>query len=268
MIVRRIVAILVGLCVVASAHRAWAAPPETIGIVMMHGTSGVPLGTPGKSRTIGGKLIGALRGAQYLVSTPEMCWSRARIYAKSLTDCFAEIDAAIADLKAHGAHTIVVGGLSMGGNAALAYGEAHPDIAGVIACAPAHDAARIATNKRVAQALGQALDAVNSGRGDVSSEYPDANQGVNFTVTATAKAYVSYMDPDGPANIAANISRLSVPLIWIAGSQDPTQSASSSTFQKAPAKRLSRYVAVDSDHLDTCDVGTDAILQWLGTLPG
>jgi pimeloyl-ACP methyl ester carboxylesterase len=55
---------------------------------------------------------------------------------------FADVDAAIARLRARGVTQIVVGGMSMGGNSALAYAATHPDVAGVIAMAPAHDAAR------------------------------------------------------------------------------------------------------------------------------
>jgi pimeloyl-ACP methyl ester carboxylesterase len=263
MIVRRFLSSLALVALLGAAPS-----PETVGIVLMHGTSGVPLGTVGKGgRAIGAQLIGALRAAHYLVATPEMCWSHNRIYAKSYTDCFAEVDAAIADLKAHGARTIVVGGLSMGANAALGYAEAHPEIAGVIACAPAHDAARIASGKRIAQALAQAQDAVSSGRGDATADYPDSNQGVAFTVTATARAYVSYMDPNGPGSLAVNIGRLTVPMIWLAGTSDSTQNGPG-IFRQAPANPLSAYVSIDSDHLSTCDIGTPNILSWLATLPG
>jgi pimeloyl-ACP methyl ester carboxylesterase len=233
----------------------------------MHGTGGIPFGTPSK-RSIGVRLAGALRAAHYLVATPEMCWSRARIYAKPFSDCLAELDPVIADLRARGAKTIVVGGLSQGGNAALAYGEMHPEIAGVIACAPAHDAARLSANPRITTALAQARSAVAAGQGNNPADYPDTNQGESFTVTATAATYVSFFDPTGPASIAANIGRLTVPFIWIAGDDDRSQSGSDATYREAPANPLSAYRAIHSDHTGTCDEATDAILAWLATLPG
>jgi len=245
-----------------------AAPdPATVGIVLMHGTSGIPLGTPSK-RSIGVRLVGALRAAHYLVATPEMCWSRRRIYAKPFADCLAELEPVIADLRAHGAKTIVVGGLSQGANAALAYGEGHPEIAGVIACAPAHDAARISAMARIGPALAQAQSAVAAGQANDPADYPDTNQGEFFTVTATAATYVSFFDPSGPASIAANIGRLHVPFIWIAGDDDRSQSGSEGTFRQAPPGPHNTYRSIRSDHTGTCDNATDDILTWLTTLPG
>jgi pimeloyl-ACP methyl ester carboxylesterase len=77
------------------------------------------------------------QGAGYLVDTPEMCWSRRRIYDRPFLDCLTEIDSAIGRLKGHGTGRIVVAGMRQGGDAALAYGARRANLAGIIALAPA-----------------------------------------------------------------------------------------------------------------------------------
>src|SRR5690606_19688598 len=85
-----------------------------IGIVWMHGK----WGNPGKYTTF----VQRLRSAEMIVESPEMPWSGRRKYAKSYEGAMTEIDAAVARLKAKGATRIIVGGHSMGANAALGYG--------------------------------------------------------------------------------------------------------------------------------------------------
>ena len=53
------------------------------------------------------------KSAGYLVDTPEMCWSRRRIYDRPFLDCLTEIDSAIGRLKGRGAGTIVSAGSSL-----------------------------------------------------------------------------------------------------------------------------------------------------------
>jgi pimeloyl-ACP methyl ester carboxylesterase len=265
-IVRIILAAFIALTCIGPAG---AAPPA-IGIVLMHGTAGIPLGAAGRNgRVIGGGLVDALRKAGYQVATPEMCWSATRIYDHAYSDCFADIDASIARLRAQGATAIVVGGLSMGGNAAIGYAATHTGVLGVIACAPAHDPAVFARRPDIAAALAQAKGAVAAGAGERAQTFPDfdgSKRPPSFSVNATPRAYVSFFDPDGPANVAANAAHLSVPIVWVAGTSDPTQRASAEEFAGIPANPLSKYVSVDSGHLDTPDVGASAIVNWMRAL--
>ena len=82
---------------------------------------------------------------------PEMCWSARRIYDQPLTECFADIDAAVARLKADGFQRIVVGGHSLGGLVALAYAATHDGLAGVIALAPDGEPDRLQRPRQVAR---------------------------------------------------------------------------------------------------------------------
>src|SRR5215471_18747675 len=103
---------------------------QTIGIVLMHGKTGSP-------NTVIDQIAMVLQGAGYLVDTPEMCWSRRRIYDRPFLDCLTEIDSAIGRLKGRGAGRIVVAGMSQGGDAALVYGAQRSGLAGIVALAPA-----------------------------------------------------------------------------------------------------------------------------------
>jgi len=267
-----IVRILLAAAGLAFAGVPAAAAP-TIGIVLMHGINGIPFGTTGPTgRATGGALVDALHQAGYIVDTPEMCWSHRRIYDEAFTDCFADLDAAIARLKAHGATAIVVGGQSMGGNTALGYAATHAGVIGVIACAPAHDAATLGRIPVIAAALRGAKAAIGAGHGDDVQTFPDRDNarpgGPAFTVQASAKAYVSFIDPGGPANIRGDLGRIRVPVVWVAGTQDPSQRTSADEFARIPANPLNRYVSVQATHLETPDAGAGAIVDWLNALSG
>ena len=259
--------LMAALLVCLGLAPAGAAP--TVGIVLMHGLAGVPLGAPGWHAGSAG-LIGGLRKAGFLVDTPEMCWSAKRIYDRAYTECFADIDASIARLRAQGATAIVLGGLSMGGNAAFGYAATHPGLAGVIAMAPAHDAATLGYNPRIEAGLTTAHDAIDAGKGDVQQSFPDSDSsrrgGPQFTVRATARAYVSFLDPAGPGNIETNLPQVTVPVIWVAGKENPTQSNSAANFARLPANPQSAFVSVDSNHLETPDAGAGAIVKWVRAL--
>lgn len=85
-----------------------------------------------------GKLASALKGAGFLVVAPDMPWSRSRGFDKTYEETMAEIDDAVERLKEAGATKIVVGGHSIGANAALGYGARREGLAGVTVIAPDH----------------------------------------------------------------------------------------------------------------------------------
>lgn len=256
------------LCVAVAAP---AGAAEKIGIVLMHGKLGASLGSVHGRQQIGGRLVAALQDAGYLVATPEMCWSRRREFDLSYTDCFRDIDAAIAELKAKGATAIVVGGLSLGGNAAIGYGATHPGLLGVIGLAPADDPRSKASRPEIAAVIAQAQDLMAKGKGDEATWFDDINTGPRGTYTmklhTTARIYLSFYGPDSQASIPDNTARLSAPLLWVAGDSDPTQKRGPAfAFDKAPPNPLNRYVTVAATHLETPDAAREAVLAWLSAL--
>lgn len=258
---------LVASCLLAQP----AAAQQRIGIVLLHGKLGIAMGMAnGRGDAYGARLIGALRNAGYLVATPEMCWSRQRGFDKSYPDCVAEVDTAIAQLKAQGATAIVVGGLSLGGNGVIAYGATHTGIIGIIAFGPADDPTRKSQRPEVAASLARARQLIAQGQGDTKTTFNDFNTntggGFAMTVTTTPRIFVSFNDTDALTHFGPNLSRLTVPILWVAGDGDPTQGSASTLFQMAPANPRSRFVTVHSNHIGTPDAGTDATLAWLAEL--
>ena len=232
---------------------------QTIGIVLLHGKTGSP-------DTVINQLAIALQGAGYLVDTPEMCWSRRRIYDRPFLDCLTEIDSAIGRLKGRGAGRIVVAGMSQGGDAALAYGARRANLAGIIALAPAAAPERQVGLGDIAQNVAQARALVAAGRGDETASFVDRNASGPFSVRTTATIYLSYLDPQGPANMLDSVRKLHAPLLWVAGSADSSQTGANAEFNQAPANPLNRFVMVASAHLGTPNAAREAVLAWLPEL--
>ena len=257
---------LTGLLAVAPA-----AAQERIGIVLMHGKLGIAMGMAnGRGDAYGGRLIGALRNAGYLVAAPEMCWSRQRGFDKTYPECIAEVNNAIAQLKAQGATAIVVGGLSLGGNGAIAYGATHSGIKGVMVFGPADDPTRKSTRPDVDASLTRARQLMAQGQGDAKVTFDDVNANVSgpyaMTVTTTPRIFLSFNDTDALTHFGPNLAKLSVPILWVAGDRDPTQGSASMLFGMVPAHPLNRLVTVRSNHIGTPDAGADAALVWLADL--
>ena len=235
----------------------------TLGVVLMHGLQGEP------TRIIGG-LASSLRGAGYLVDTPEMCWSHRRLFDRALPDCLTEIGAAADKLRHEGATAIVIAGHSLGGTAAIAYGARHPDVLGIIALAPAGDPGAFPPGmnaEAVADSVAAAQAMVAKGNGDATARFKDVNRGRLFDVMTSATIYLSFLGPDALTHLPAEVPRLKVPLLWVAGSRDPTQrNEPAYAFEKAQSNPLNRFVTVDADHLGTPDAASAAVLAWLRDL--
>jgi pimeloyl-ACP methyl ester carboxylesterase len=256
-----------GMIIVALALFSASAPAaagERIGVILMHGEQGAP------SRVID-RLAQALEKGGYLVGRPDMCWSARRSYDALFDDCLAVIDESIVKLKNLGANAIVVGGFSLGGNAAIAYGAGHRGLLGVFAMAPAHDAREAAENPDVAASVKQARELVARGKGDEETPLADIAFGpagpYSSEVATTPAIYLSFFGSDSTARIADNARKLAAPLLWVAGAEDATQSdGPGSAFSAAPANPLNRYVSVPGNHLSTPDHSPDAVLAWLKDL--
>jgi pimeloyl-ACP methyl ester carboxylesterase len=264
--------VLAGIVMATVPRQAWA--DGQIGIVLMHGKMGTPLGGSmpgGRVNPIGTELISALRHAGYLVVTPEMCWSQRRSFDAPYPDCLREIDAAIADLHGRGATAIVVAGLSLGGNAALAYGATHPGLLGVIALSAADNArAKLSHDPNAAASLANAQAMVAQGKGDEPTTFFDDNAGAQggyaMSLHTTPRIFVSFNGPDSLANFALTVPKLPVPLLWVAGDNDPTQRQAAAGFANVPANPHNRFVSVHANHVEVPDAATSAVLSWLGDL--
>jgi hypothetical protein len=137
-----------------------------------------------------------------------------------------------------------------------------------MAIAPGHVPERPMFAKRVAPSVARAKQVASSGKGDAPGTYSDTNQGKDFDVRATAKVYLSYFDPEGPAPMPKNASAMKpTPFLWVIGRSDPLFSAGSGyAFDRAPKHPKSKYLAVDARHETTPDIARNEVIAWLAKL--
>jgi pimeloyl-ACP methyl ester carboxylesterase len=248
---------------VALAQRA---PLAGIGLVLMHGKGGQPESNIAS-------LAAALEAQGAKVVRPRMAWSGRRgqptSYAVDYNTALRTIDPAIAELRKSGATKIYVAGQSIGANAAIAYGVRYgKTLQGVIAIAPGHTPDRWARNAEIARGLLEAKALIAQGLGDKTRFFPDINQGRSFEVPATPRAWLSFFDPDGPASMPKNAKALPrIPFLWVIGRDDVLAAAGADyAFAQAPTHPKSRYMELDSGHMDAPDKAISVIMEWLKTI--
>jgi len=253
------------LCAPRLGGAAPAASLQGFGVVYLHGKGAWPGG-------LNGGILGSLKEEGALVATPEMPWSFHRRYDATYDQAMAEIDAAVANLKASGASRIVIIGHSLGANAAIGYAARHNDIAGVAALAPGHLPEVGNMREFVGAAVAHAKTLIADGKGNVPQTFPDMAQGIPLTTTATPVVYLSWFDPDGPAVIPKNAQAIGaaarpVPLLWVAGKLDPIDSRGPEYAFAAAAKNpKSKYVEVFAGHLTTPLAARQQVVDWINSL--
>ncbi len=238
---------------------------DKVGVILMHGKWGT---TKAKSSVV---ILGkTLSSKGFIVLTPEMPWSRSRLYDKDYDGAMAEIDKAVAKLRSKGATKIVVGGHSMGANAALGYGARRDGLTAVLAIAPGHVPEEVSWKGKFATDVAKARKLVDSGQGDKKGKFKDINQGKKKTLNIPARVYLSWFAPDGPSIIPENVANLKpgTPLLWLTGSKDSLhkRAGKSYAFEKAPGNAKSAYIVVNSGHGDAPKKGKKEIIDWLNSL--
>jgi pimeloyl-ACP methyl ester carboxylesterase len=226
---------------------------------------------PGKGGSNGpesllGPVIAALKEAGIAVETPNVSWNKENYLAKDYEEAMLEIDQAVDRLRKQGAVRVVVGGQSMGANAALGYGARRDGIAGIMALSPGHvvDAKQLQTY--FAEGLRRARQMVSAGKGEEPAAFTDVNQEIVNKVVMRARIYVSWFDPDGPAVFAKNAAALKpgTALLWLFGENDIMRSRGKPfAFAKAPDNPKNAYVMVPGEHLTAAANGADQIVAWV-----
>ena len=232
-----------------------------VGVVLLHGKWGTA-----KPKSPIGKLASKLKGAGFMVETPDMPWSRSRYYARGYEESMEEIDAAVQSLKGRGATRIVVGGQSMGGNTALGYGARRQGLAGIMVLAPGHIPENGAFQDYVHHDYKRAQQMVDAGRGGEKADFADRNQGKVKTISAEARIYLSWFNKAGPAVMPLNAADLKhgTPLLWMVGEQDRMlERGKDYAFKKAPSHPKSAYKVVPGGHKATPIKGAKKIIKWL-----
>jgi esterase/lipase len=233
----------------------------SVGVVLLHGKGGFP----SHSSLTG--LAGKLRDNGFIVTAPEMPYSKSRQYDKRYQDTALEIDNEVADLKKNGAKKIFIAGHSLGANVALYYAT-RTSVDGVIAIAPGHSPEAKKMRAKLEADVERARKMIKEGQGNNESRFDDTNQGRMSSVTTTANIYLSWFDPDGQAVMPKNAAALKpgTALLWVIGTRDPLYHADTAyAFDKAPQNPKNKYVVVDSDHMGTPAEAAREIVSWLNT---
>jgi pimeloyl-ACP methyl ester carboxylesterase len=201
------------------------------------------------------------------VISPEMPWSFGRMYGATYDQAMAEIDTAVAKLKAEGATRIVIIGHSLGANAAIGYAARRSAIAAVVAISPGHLPETAEMRARTQSAIVEARQLVAAG--DTGRRgWPDMIQGVPTIAFATPAIYLSMFDPNGPAVIPKNAAAMrAIPFLWVVGESDPIDKRGRDyAFTRGAKNPKSRYIEVDAGHLTAPRAAQSQVVEWLKSL--
>ena len=237
---------------------------DKLGVILMHGK----MGSASSSSPVG-ELADYLRDKDVIVLATDMPWSGDREFDKSYEDAMLEIDGLVNKLKAEGATKVVVGGHSIGANAAIGYGSRREGLAGILAIAPGHVPELGGYQNRIDHDYRRAQEMVDAGKGKEKADFKDRNQGSSSEIEMTAEIYLSWFDPEGPAVMPENILELkpNTPIMWIIGENDRMYNRGPDyAFSNAPELPKNAYVVVEGGHKDTPEYGRDEILKWLNAL--
>lgn len=254
-ILRRIAMSVLVLSVVSAASAE-----DKIGVVFMHGK----LSPAEKAHKDFRKF---LERKGFLLNAPEMPWSKNRVYDKPYNEALNEIDDAVADLRARGAKYVLVGGHSMGGNAALYYGTERK-VDGLFLLAPAHIPQSDLFRNAFAKSVASAKAMVASGNSTERSTFSDMelSGGGSYTVNTTAVSYLSYFDPDSAANMERTVTRLApgIPLLMIVSSNEhPDNLTIEDRVYAAIPGDKKKLLKIDAPHRQVPFTSREQVASWL-----
>ena len=191
---------------------SFAYKPQEVGMVLLHGKWGIPPGP----------LANKFKDEGYQVISPSMPWSRTRNYDATYEQNIEDIHQIIQKLRNDGSKLVILGGLSFGANAVLAYLSKFQDVDGVMLFSPGHQPERFYARGLTSTSVNNARSLLQSGQGNVSFIFTDFNQGRNREMSSTVSIYLSYFDPNGLANMpkSAGLVSKSIPAFCVMSSAE------------------------------------------------
>ena len=255
-------AIFIALAIASFASSGAAIAEESKGcaLVLMHGK----WGDTRSLASFAGRIDSTCK-----VKLLEMPWSGRRLYDQSYQTALIEVEAQVKAFRGQGYRSVLVGGQSFGGNAALAYMADIGDADGVMVLSPGH-APKVMYERGIGNtAVDRARELVAAGKGDERLEMVDLNQGTRRELKMTASVLLSYFDPMGLGHMPATASRFkkAVPVLWVIGTSDPLYPVGEGyAFANLPIHPKSKYWAIDSGHFNTPDAATAGAIEWLQSL--
>lgn len=260
-------ALAIGCLVLASCLLPLtASAQQRIGVLMLHGKN------PGNNQDPNfSPLKATFEREGWLVSLPDMPWSRTRYLDGNWDKAMAEMAGHIKNLRDQGASKIVVVGHSLGAPAALSHAARGGDAQALVLLAPGHVPVGYYTYaglKVVRDSVDEARALVAAGKGDSRERFSDINQGKQQTVITSAKHFLSYFDPASDAEMSVTAPRVpaTTPVLTVIGEKDPLFSRVKAYYvDKLPANPKNKYLEVAGGHLDTPRVATGEIISWIKT---
>lgn len=237
-----------------------AAGQSDIGIVVMHGKGGSPMGKHIVD------FVQKLESHGFRVANIEMPWSRNRSYDVPVSRAEEEVTAAVAGLRGKGASKVFIAGHSQGGGFLMHYAGRHGSD-GIILIAPGGDVAARVFSQQVAQPLALARKLVADGKGAEPAQLSDfeGSRGV-FPVVSPPSAYVTWFDPDGAMNIPRSAKAVDpkTPVLFVMPTDDYPILLKTNPwiYSNLPRNPLTRAYRPSSDHLWAPSASVDEIVRW------
>lgn len=237
---------------------------DRIGVLMLHGKNP---GGPASPQYAPVKA--AMEKQGWLVSLPDMPWSRNRYLQGHWDGAMAEIAQHVKALQDQGATRIVLWGHSMGVPAAMSHAARGGTAHALVLMAPGHVPQGYFTLPSLApvrDSIITARDLVAAGKGDENQRFLDINQGRQQPVITTAKNFLSYFDPESDADMGVTAPKLppGLPVLTAVGEKDPLFTRVRAYYvDKLPAHPKTQLLEVPGGHLDTPQVALDQVLQWV-----
>lgn len=237
---------------------------DKIGLLVLHGKN------PGSQNDPhSGQFRSRMASEGMITAMPDMPWSARRYIDGDWDQAMAEIDSQVKSLREKGATKIVIAGHSMGCPAAMGYAVKYGTVDALVLLAPGHVPEAYYSFppfKPVHDSIDEARRLVAAGQGDTRKDFEDINQGTAIKVRTTAKAYLSYFDPETDAEMSRTASRIpaQIPVLWVIGDKDPLfRRGRDYVFAKLPANPKSQYLEVQATHLTTPVVASAEVLTWI-----
>lgn len=259
--------ILGGFAGLLAAPSAWAAAERKVGILMLHGKNPASSRDPGMNQ-----LRGVLEAQGWTVLLPDMPWSRTRYLDGHWDQAMTEIGKHVQSLRDKGAEQIVLVGHSMGCPAAMGFAARGGKVDGLVLLAPGHipyGYYRYPSLKPVRESIDEARALLANGKGDVTQNFADINQGRRLSMVATPRNYLSYFDPESDADMGVTAPRIpsQVAVFTLIGMDDPlTPNVRGYFVDKLPPHPKTRFQTLPGGHLDTPRAAADLVVGWVREL--
>jgi pimeloyl-ACP methyl ester carboxylesterase len=210
-----------------------------------------------------------LKEKNYIVTKPNMPWSRTRQYDQTYELALQDLAKMIQQYRQEGVKKIVLIGHSLGANAAMAYQAHVGDADAIVAITPGHIPYLMCKrDKRHEYTVKKAEDNIKRDKNKKLIEFIDLNCGNRKKFIVSADIFFSYFNPAGLGHMPTTIKKFkkSTPLLYIEGATDYIHTGPDGVFINAPYHPLSTYMLTSGNHMTTTEISCKQITSWLNFL--